>query len=214
MTPEQISKLIVADVFPGGSPWVFLILVLLISGIGSYIAKYLEAKGQNLATREDFESLRHQLTESTRVVEGIKAEFARTDWASKEWTALRIRKIEEMMSLYSTLQSHIDATFANALTRQPLPEWDNAEKAVVIAELYLPELLDNAADLARQVMGLPIACASIDVYARDRAPGRPEDFSKGRFELKVDHNAQETLKRIRTGAADLLKSAVANKATG
>jgi hypothetical protein len=167
MTPEQISKLIVANVFPGGSPWMFLLIVLVISGFGSYIGKYLGAKGQNLATREDFESLRRQLTESTRVVEGIKAEFARTDWASKEWTALQIRKIEEMMGLYSTLESHIDVTFANALAHQALPEWHNAEKAVVIAELYLPELLVDANDLARQVRGLPLACATIEAYARD-----------------------------------------------
>lgn len=192
----------------------FLLLVLMISGFGSYIGKYLEAKGQNLATKEDFDSLRRQLTESTRVVEGIKAEFARTDWASKEWTALQIRKIEEMMGLYSTLESHIDATFANALAHQALPEWQNADKAVVIAELYLPELLVDAQGLARQVRGLPLACATIHAYARDRPPGRLEDFSKGRFDLKVDLHTQETLKRIRTGAADLLKSAIADRAAG
>lgn len=213
MTPEQISKLIVVDIFPGGSPWVFMILVLLISGMGSYFAKYLETKGQNLATKEDFESLRRQLSESTRVIEGIKAEFARTDWALKEWTALRIRKIEEMMNLYSTLQNHVNATFAKAMAREQLPEWSNAEKALVIAELYLPELFEDATDLVRQVQGLPLACATIDVYARDRAPGRPEDFSKGRFELKIDLTTQATLKRIRAGAADLLKSAVADRAT-
>lgn len=213
MTPDQISKLIVAGIFPGGSPWVFMILVLLISGIGSYFAKYFETKGQNLATKEDFESLRRQLSESTKVVEGIKAEFARTDWALKEWTALRIRKIEEMMNLYSTLQNHVDATFANALAREPLPEWSNAEKAIVIAELYLPELLEDATDLAHQVRRLPPACTAINASARDRAPGRPEDFSKGRDDLRIDLTTQTTLKRIRTRAADILKSAVADIAT-
>jgi hypothetical protein len=214
MTPEQISKLIAVNVFPGGSPWIFLILVLVISGVGSFLAKYLETKGQNLATREDFESLRRQLTESTRVVEGIKAEFARTDWASKEWTALRIRKIEEMMSLYSTLTSHIDASFLNAYMREPLPEWRHAEKATVIAELYLPELLADATELTRQVGSLPRILATIEENARDRAPGRPDDFLKGRADCRIDYDTEKILKRIRMTATDLLKSAIANRAVG
>jgi len=212
MTPDQISKLIVANIFPGGSPWIFLIFVFVVSGLGSYLAKYLEAKGQNLATREDFESLRHQLTQSTRTVEGIKAEFARTDWASREWTALRIRKIEEMMGLYSTLKTHIDDSMGNAFAQLPLPQWHNAEQAVVIAELYLPELLPDAIKLAEVVRTLPRVFADISSSARDRNPGREEDFLNGRTSSRVDAQSEETVKQIRVAAAELLKSSIANRA--
>lgn len=141
MTPEQIAKLIVAELFPGGSPWILLILVLVASFIGAFFGKYAETKAQNLATREDFESLQKQLKDSTALVEGIRASFARTDWATKEWATIRIKKIEELMVAVASCESFLEVTRQETRNNTyQIGKESPFDKTAILAELYLPEL--------------------------------------------------------------------------
>jgi len=74
-------------------PTSYLLLVvfsLLTAGIGAYLGAYLRRRGENLATREDFDLILKQLSLQTQEVEGIKSEIARAGWVhQRRWELAR-----------------------------------------------------------------------------------------------------------------------------
>src|SRR6185369_9488349 len=60
--------------------WWIAVGVLMIAGIsgylGGYLKAYFEKKGQNLATKEDFNEILSQLKQTTTVTEEIKTKIA------------------------------------------------------------------------------------------------------------------------------------------
>ncbi len=139
MDPIVIAKL-VANELPGLATQ---IAIIVFSGIaaagGAYFGKYLQTKGQNWATKEDFAMLQQQLMASTKLVESIKSEFGKADWIDKEWTTLRIRKIEELMDGVHA----VEGVVRQFKTEQGMQ--DISQTAVIfavpmkIAAIYLPD---------------------------------------------------------------------------
>ncbi|HEU0219673.1 MAG TPA: hypothetical protein VFQ98_02560 [Gallionella sp.] len=143
MNYEALAKAVVMELFSGGSVWFFLFTSALFAGVGAYFGKYFGTKGANLATREDFNALLAQLSASTRLVESVKSEIARTDWVAREWATLRIKKIEELMTILHECEAYLDAQRNSLLSGNvylPTPPFDHA---IAISELYLPELCDT-----------------------------------------------------------------------
>lgn len=141
MDSSVLAKAVASELLSGSGIWIFLLLTALFAGIGSYFGKYFETKGANLATKEDFNSLQTQLSASTRVVESVKSEIARTDWVAREWATLRIKKIEELMTILHKCDVYLvearDASMEGRYRSDAAP----FDHAIVITELYLPELV-------------------------------------------------------------------------
>lgn len=82
-----------------GYPWLLLfiqtILMLATAAAAAFLGSYLKTKGQNFATKRDFDELQKQLSENTKLVEAIKSEISHRDWVQRERTTFRRNKLEE-----------------------------------------------------------------------------------------------------------------------
>src|SRR5437763_10539782 len=78
MDPEFL-KLIHQAVRDGVSAatWTVMVLALGAAGIGAFAGAYLKRRGENLATKEDFDVLLQQLKAQTKATEEIKADVQR-----------------------------------------------------------------------------------------------------------------------------------------
>lgn len=140
MNSSDLAKAVAMELLSGGSVWLFLLTTALFAGVGAYFGKYFGTKGANLATKEDFDSLQKQLSASTRLVESVKSEIARTDWVAREWATLRIKKIEELMTILRACEIFHDAFRIASIECRFHPETPPYDNAIMISELYLPEL--------------------------------------------------------------------------
>ena len=74
-------------------PTVYLVIGLisvLSGGIGAFVGAYLRRRGENLATKADFDSLLSQLKQQTREVEEIKSEISQAGWIhQRRWDLKR-----------------------------------------------------------------------------------------------------------------------------
>jgi hypothetical protein len=93
MDPEQY-KLIQQAVSEGLTlnTWLLILTGVIAAGLGSYLGSYLELKGKNLATKEDFDQYLDQVKRQTEVTEKIKGEIA-------EQTG---RSIESLKAVFAT----------------------------------------------------------------------------------------------------------------
>jgi hypothetical protein len=87
----------------GGTIQLALLVILnaviagLVSSLTALGVSYFRTRGQNLATKHDFEELQKQLKANTELVETIKSEVSQRDWAQREWTNLRRVKLEALL---------------------------------------------------------------------------------------------------------------------
>jgi hypothetical protein len=110
------------------------------AALGAYFGEYLKTKGKNLATKEDFESLKGQLRENTELVENIKAEVGQRDWAAREWRNIRRAKLEEMLTKMHDSENYSDR-FRNASMEGVVAnERDPIGEMETLGVLYFPEL--------------------------------------------------------------------------
>jgi hypothetical protein len=116
------------------------ILILGLVGLGTYLRRYLEQKALQLATREDFHKLQEQVAASTRLVEGIKSELANNDWVKRELHSLRVRKIEELVTLALNCTQDVDAFRDAAIEGKHYGKPRHHDRMLAIAAVYLPEL--------------------------------------------------------------------------
>jgi len=140
MDSATLAKAVASELLNSSSVLLLLILIPIFAGIGGFLGKYLETKGTNLATKEDFDTLQVQLRESTRLVESVKSEISQTDWGAREWNSLRINKIEELMTLLHKCEEYLDTKRNASIECRHHPETAPYDQANIIAELYLPEL--------------------------------------------------------------------------
>ncbi|WP_162626903.1 hypothetical protein [Aeromonas allosaccharophila] len=99
MTPQDIEKII--DHLTLGefsSPWLlYALLAFLSTMFAAFMGAYLNAKANNLATREDFERVLSQLKAQTKVTEEIKSEVLFDSWTLQERNKTLRVKIEELV---------------------------------------------------------------------------------------------------------------------
>jgi hypothetical protein len=65
--------------------WVF---ITIFAGVGAYLGSYLKKKGENFATKEDFNGLKGQTEELTRATKGIEARISHEFWNVQRRIAL------------------------------------------------------------------------------------------------------------------------------
>lgn len=142
MNSADLAKSVATELLGGGSVWLFLLITALFAGAGAYFGKYLGTKGANLATKEDFNILQAQLSASTRLVESVRSEISRTDWVAREWATLRIKKLEELTAILHACVTYLDAKRNASIECRHYPDTPPFNQAIMISELYLPELDD------------------------------------------------------------------------
>src|SRR5262245_52346586 len=101
-TIQQIATEVVHRLPYGDHPWLFLLitaaLTALSAGIVAWVGAYLKIKGENLATKQNFDDLLKQQEETAKAVEDIKSEISQRDWARREWANLRRIKLEALLA--------------------------------------------------------------------------------------------------------------------
>jgi len=91
-TIQQIAAEVVHGLPYGDHPWFFLFvnaaIMVLAAGFAAWGGSFLKTKGQNFATKRDFDELQKQISANTKLVETIKSEVSQRDWAQREWAVL------------------------------------------------------------------------------------------------------------------------------
>jgi hypothetical protein len=116
------------------------ILTLALIGMGIYLRRYLEQKALNLATRKDFEELQKQLLLSTEAVEKVKSLIGNADWVRKERHGLRVKKIEELITLALNCEEVLEAHRNAAIEAKYYMIPRHYDRMCALAIAYLPEL--------------------------------------------------------------------------
>src|SRR6266403_4090983 len=112
-----------------------IVLTRVVAGLAAYFGAYLKRKGENFATKEDFDNLRAQLQTNTRVVEEIKSEFGQRDWAAREWAAIRRAKLEELVTVLHEAREFVEASAVKAVEGTLTLDPDPFSKGNVLATL-------------------------------------------------------------------------------
>ena len=112
---------------------------------------YFRTRGQNLATKHDFEELQKQLKANTKRVEAIKSEVSQRDWAQREWTNLRRIKLEALLEKMHECESYLDrlrdAAYSGLV---PKERRDVIDEFDAISNMYFPELREETFDFSQE----------------------------------------------------------------
>jgi hypothetical protein len=132
--------------------WLLLVAIALVAVyFGTLIQKYAGKRGEQLATKADFDNLLDQLKKTTETTEKIKSAVSIGEWGHKEYRTLRRQKLEEVVYLVlaasewaSNDQNRLFFSDIESVDSSPMP------KAAAIVALYFPELAEpfNVAQLA------------------------------------------------------------------
>jgi hypothetical protein len=145
-TIQQIATEVVAQL-PFGARYsvVYGVVTVLIAGLSIWFGSFLKTKGQNFATKQDFDELQKQLKANTELVETIKSEVGQKDWASREWTNLRRTKLEALLTAVRDCEAYIDRLRSGATKGKfEAGERDPVSELVAIGDLF-PELVNEVA---------------------------------------------------------------------
>lgn len=143
MTKAFITDLISHDIVGN---WVFWLLVFFVSGLSaiaaSFIGGYGRKRGENMATKADFESLKEQLQATTRLTEEIKNEVGHIEWRTREEFTSRRKKLEEFAEQIGIVASTIDKWQSRALAEDYLLlETECMSHLEMLARLYFRILI-------------------------------------------------------------------------
>src|SRR5262245_18296241 len=67
----------------------YVFIMALAAGVAAWFGSFLNTKGQNFATKQDFNELQKRLKANTELVETIQAAVGQKDWTQREWITLR-----------------------------------------------------------------------------------------------------------------------------
>jgi len=120
------------------------VIAALVAALTALGVSYFRTRGQNLATKHDFDELLRQLRTNTELVETIKSEVGQRDWARREWTNVRRTKLEALLGKMHECELYLDRQRESAYEGEPAkPEIDCISELDVLADLYFPELKDE-----------------------------------------------------------------------
>ncbi|WP_457599059.1 hypothetical protein [Hydrogenimonas sp.] len=105
---SELLKLIEKAVNDGltTAAWYVIVISVTAAGVGAFLGSYFRRKGENIATKEDFDQLLNQLKNQTKATEEIKAEiqvdlnrFSDTLERNREFTGFRRDRIAEHLNI-------------------------------------------------------------------------------------------------------------------
>jgi hypothetical protein len=202
----------------GGTIQLALLVILnaviagLVSSLTALGVSYFRTRGQNLATKHDFEELQKQLKANTELVETIKSEVSQRDWAQREWTNLRRVKLEALLEKMHECDAYLDRLSSSCTRGESLDDKrDPINELDAIGKLYFPELENAVYDFYQSSkrlvvkaldLGQAINKAGNDLDARQSAydtynarfPALHEELVRARHNLTAA--ARSLLERI------------------
>jgi len=224
-TIKQIAAEIAAQSPFGNRTGPVLVLYVIITAVAAALAawfgSFFKTKGQNFATKKDFDELLKQLRANTELVETIKSEVGQRDWARREWANLRRIKLEVLFDTMHECEADLERRHLAVSQGSPLEEERDFINEFInplqtISTLYLPELSIQTGEFYAHfltghfaVLALDQALreAGDDSAARERAH---DDFNKSwqpverlNARLALEEAARTFLERImgvRTGS--------------
>ncbi len=128
--------------------WRFYLIQLVLLGIavvgGNWLSGYVKMKGQNFATKEDFNTLLEQLSKTTQATEKIRKTIEHEDWREREYRVIRRDKLEELMREIGNARHWLEQKkdellfFGNRSDSQ-----DPFDSVRVISRLYFSDLMNS-----------------------------------------------------------------------
>jgi hypothetical protein len=114
MSPEEIHK-IVSDAISVNQviPFWECLLFIVLSFIGAFIGAYAKKKGDNLATKEDFEKVLSQVEQQVKAVKGIEERIIHEYIEKREMLKIQREKLEQ---IYEALSAEIELFARNLAT--------------------------------------------------------------------------------------------------
>jgi hypothetical protein len=134
------------------SQWPIYALMVLLAVVGgalaSYFGSYFKKRGENLATKSDFNNLLAQIKATTIATEDVKARISHLDWSTKERKVLLRNKLEELLNRLHELEEWQDEKRHIALYTDEVFITHAAivSKATILIALYFPELRQTVHD--------------------------------------------------------------------
>lgn len=126
--------------------WVFWLLFFVVSGLSSLAASVLKAygsrRGEQMATKADFNDLKQRLQVTTRLTEEIRSEVGHIEWRMRETYTTRRAKLEEFVQQIGTVSSTIDTWVSRMLVGDDFvaPDSECLNRLEMLARLYFPAL--------------------------------------------------------------------------
>ncbi|HDO1329219.1 TPA: hypothetical protein P2Q98_000617 [Aeromonas veronii] len=215
MTPQEIKKIIEhLTLGDFSSPWLLYVLLAFLSTMfAAFMGAYLNAKANNLATREDFERVLSQLKAQIKVTEEIKSEVLFNSWTLQERNKTLRVKIEELVNCTFELRRLAKEDLeklGNNIGEMSSVQFDTESDAILkmemLSKLYFPELnvfsLEvnlNFRLLQNEVRQSNIIAQEI-IEKRANAPLLPSDIEK----IKERNDKIPALHKNLTDSIDML----------
>jgi hypothetical protein len=127
------------------------VIAALVSALTALGVSYFRTRGQNLATKHDFDELSKQLKANTKLVETIKSEVSQRDWVQREWTNLRRVKLEALLEKMPECEAYLDQRREAALGGSvPWEGRDVISEFNTISDMYFAELWKETYDFSQE----------------------------------------------------------------
>lgn len=167
MDPETIKR-IAAEVghYLPDYRWtlaVQLVLTVLAAGAAAFVGSYWKTRGQNLATKADFQMLQDQLRAQTRLVEEIKSEVSQKDWAARQRAEVRRVKLEELLNKAGESMGYLKRLEHASIEGRTLGGEDRnpADDFSSLAALYFPELKKETGEYLLSLREMAGICTTL-----------------------------------------------------
>lgn len=158
MKDEQI-KIIVESILNETilDNWNFYMLFFLVSLLGTVVGSFIKSfgaeKGKYEAIKSSLDTIKQQVSETTKVTEGIKKDIELNAWREKDREILKREKLEQYFSFVLISRDALHAEMENKLFKKE-NDYDKQayNKADMLQALYLPELAAEHNDYRKAVI--------------------------------------------------------------
>lgn len=169
---EFVSAIASAEFHLHWSTYVVALLVSLLGAyLGSFLAGFAKRRGENYATKADFNELLDQLKRTTAVAEEVRTRVAHADWVSREQKTIRRGKLEQLIDLmHDTVKWQDSYRSAHIFQDGQDPGPSPINRFETIAFLYFPELSEATHGFGmkhKMISSEMLGCRSRLIDARD-----------------------------------------------
>jgi hypothetical protein len=158
MNPEEIHK-IVSDAISSSRTipfWAYLLLIVLPS-VASFIGEYAKRKGENFATKEDFEKVLVQIEQQAKAVKGIEERIVHEYIEKREISKIQREKLEETYEALSAELELFSKNLATAATDAHRDVEFPSNKVEMLITLYFNDDLSSQLDYYKEKRKLVIS---------------------------------------------------------
>jgi hypothetical protein len=142
MIRRIVEEVLNQSVLENYSFYLLMLALALVSAAGSaFLTSYYQKRGENFATKADFENILEQLEETTRLSEEIKADIEAKYQEEAGRKYLLREKLELLMSETYELEAWLEQARSNAFNKE-LPNTNESPlaKMEMYQTIYFPEL--------------------------------------------------------------------------